>query len=88
MTRPVPAGDEREQPDTEALYRENEDAMSDLDAALRRNDGIDALQRSIASVADPIRDAAEVLRNLEECGYTLRFTTAEERREKNDRGMS
>lgn len=50
-----------------------------IDDAMQRNDAIDVLSRAIYSVKEPGAHAAEVLRNIEEGGYTLRLTTREER---------
>lgn len=59
-----------------------------LDAAMERNDAIRVLALACASQGYPDVNAASLLRDIEEGGYTLRLTTAAERREKNDRGMS
>lgn len=53
--------------------------MDELDQSLQRNDAIRVLELAIASVGTPTPDAAGVLRNIEEGGYTLRLTTREER---------
>jgi len=54
----------------------------DIDEAMQRNDFLDVLTRSLASCAEPIR-ADELLRNIEDCGYTFRLTTHEERLARN-----
>ena len=59
-----------------------------IDAAMQRNDVLDVIGRSLASCqpyGPPFHvDPGELLRNIEECGYTFRLTTHEERRSKND----
>lgn len=62
--------------------------MDSIDRAWLHNDFLDALGRSLASCepkGPPFHvDPGELLRNLEDCGFTYRLTTHEERAAKNE----
>lgn len=59
----------------------------DVDAGMQRLDMLRVIELALASCAQPIQPG-ELLRNIEEGGYTLRLTTSDERRQRNDRGQS
>lgn len=64
----------------------------EIDAGMQRLDMLRVIELALQSCQPYDRpgtyDPGEVLRNIEEGGYTLRLTTHAERRAKNDRGMS
>jgi hypothetical protein len=59
-----------------------------IENALQRNDALRVLELALASQGSPDVDSAALLRDIEEGGYTLRLTTHEERRMRNDKGLS
>jgi len=63
-------------------------ADGSLDAALQRMDALRVLSLALASQGLLDVNAASLLRDIEEGGYTLRLTTNEERLAHNQHGES
>jgi hypothetical protein len=59
-----------------------------IEGNLQRVDAIRVLELALASQGVPEVNAPSLLRDIEEGGYTLRLTTNDERRRRNDRGQS
>lgn len=59
-----------------------------IEGAMQRNDAIRVLALACASQGYPDINAASLLRDIEEGGYTLRLTTNAERLTRTERGYS
>lgn len=59
-----------------------------IEGNLQRVDALRVLELALASQGVPDVNAPSLLRDIEEGGYTLRLTTHDERRRRNERGLS